>query len=1017
MSDRTAPPPLLVITGMHRSGTSFAASLLGAAGLSVGDRLLGGDASNEPGHFEDLDFLAFHQRLLAAHGCASDGFVDGFAAAPGPTFRAEAEALVALRRQAGRAWGWKDPRTALLLDFWLEVAPEARFLFVYRPPWDVVDSLYRRGDPVFAANPLLALRVWIQTNARICDFARRHPDRVLVRDVAAIAAAPDALLADIRDRLAIPVGDATTTFRPGLLASSSAGRASLLARLAPECLDILRTLDDLAAISRAPPSTSESVELELLLDDWHHRHAATRRAEIAEADAESERARRSQAEREAQATAADGAARVTAAEAAAEHLRLRADRAEREARDHVAELAVAAARLATLEAAAHADADRERHAADQRGRIAALEATVTQLRSSTSWRITAPVRAAASLAATHGRPLAQRLASRLRFIVARLSTPDAARRSFARAAEILRREGPRGLVRAVRAAEGVERHRGLIVTPPREPVVRLPLAPPRPLPPSRFDRTDRPLVSIVMPVFETPADVLEATIRSVLGQTSSWWELVVVDDASSARHVAEILGRHAAVDPRIRVHRRAANGGIAAATTDGVARAAGEFVAFLDHDDLLAPEAVERVAAALAATGADALYTDQDTIDEAGTTTWTFHKPDWSPEYLRHVMYVGHLLVVRRSLAERLGFRSEFDGVQDFEFMLRVGETTKAIAHLPEVLYHWRAVAGSVAAATDAKGNLDALQARAVQEHLDRLGLPATATPHPRFPHRCVVTPRLGHRPRVSIVIPSKDKPDLIGPCLDSITKHVSSPGVEVIVVDNGTTDERALAILRTHGCRVVPFDAPFNFSAASNAGAAQATGDILVFLNNDTTVISPDWLDQFAFHLLEPDVGAVGPLLLYPDGGVQHAGVVLGARGTADHVMRHFPADADGYAGSLSSPREVSAVTGACLAIRRDAFDRVGGWNELYATHYQDVDLCLKLRRAGLRCLVTPRVRLIHHEGPTRGATYDLLDRLLLLDTWGPVIAAGDPAYPAACSLDRLDYSPQDRAAEAAHG
>jgi GT2 family glycosyltransferase len=377
-------------------------------------------------------------------------------------------------------------------------------------------------------------------------------------------------------------------------------------------------------------------------------------------------------------------------------------------------------------------------------------------------------------------------------------------------------------------------------------------------------------------------------------------------------------------------------------------------------------------------------------------------------------MYVGHMLVVRRSLANRLGgFRREFDGVQDFEFMLRLGEATPAVAHLPEVLYHWRAIDGSLAAASDAKHGIDGLQAGAVQAHLDRLGIPATATAHPRFRHRCVVSPKLARFPRVSIVIPTKDQPGHIGGCLASIFAKTRYPDFEVVVVDNGTTDERAAAMLRAHPVRVVPFTSSFNFSAASNAGAAAATGEVLVFLNNDTTVISSDWLEHLVFHLVAADVGAVGPLLLYPDGSVQHAGVVLGARGTADHVMRRFPADADGYAGSLSCPREVSAVTGACLAIRRDAFVRVGGWNELYATHYQDVDLCLRLRRAGLRIIFTPDARLTHHESPSRGDRYDLLDRLLLIDTWKDELAAGDSAYPAACSLERLDYSPRDPALE----
>ena len=395
---------------------------------------------------------------------------------------------------------------------------------------------------------------------------------------------------------------------------------------------------------------------------------------------------------------------------------------------------------------------------------------------------------------------------------------------------------------------------------------------------------------------------------------------------------------------------------------------------------------------------------------------WTFHKPDWSPEYLRHVMYVGHLLIVRRSLVNRLGgFSSEFDGVQDFEFMLRLGEETSRIAHVPEVLYHWRAINGSLASASDSKRGIDGLQARAVQAHLDRLGIPASAAAHPRFRHRCVVSPKLTRFPRVSIVIPTKDQPEHIGACLDSIFAKTRYPDFEVVVVDTGTEDVTAAAILRSHPVRVVEFTKPFNYAAANNDGAAAATGDVLIFLNNDTAVLSPDWLDHLVFHLSAADVGAVGPLLLYRDGSVQHAGVVLGARGTADHVMRRCPADADGYAGSLSCPREVSAVTGACLAIHRSTLARVGGWNDMYATHYQDVDLCLRLRHEGFRVIFTPDTRLTHHESPSRGERYDVLDRLLLIDTWRDELAGGDPAYPAACSLDRLDYSPRDDPAEPA--
>ncbi|NBV71229.1 MAG: glycosyltransferase [Burkholderiaceae bacterium] len=533
----------------------------------------------------------------------------------------------------------------------------------------------------------------------------------------------------------------------------------------------------------------------------------------------------------------------------------------------------------------------------------------------------------------------------------------------------------------------------------------------------RQNPREAPPISILMPVHDAPQDILESTLLSVLNQTSSSWELIVVNDASKMPHVEKLLTSYAKQDSRIKYHQRKNNGGISVATNDALLLASYEYVAFVDHDDLLDKKALEYCSQAIATTGADAVYTDQDTIDANGQSINTFYKPDWSPEYLRHVMYVGHLLVVRRALAQAVGgFRSEFDGVQDFDFMLRFGEKTNNIAHIPKVLYHWRAIPGSLASSTDAKDGISSLQCRAVQEHIERMGVLAKAQENPKYPHRCVIVPHMTHFPKVSIVIPSKDHPELIGPCLASIYAFTKYPNFEVIVVDTGTTDSSAKQILVSHPVRLVKFSRPFNFSEACNVGARAATGDIFVFLNNDTTVVSPEWLHHFVFHLSVSDVGAVGPLLLFPDGTIQHAGTVLGPRGTADHVLRGSSPESDGYAGSLSSPREVSALTGACLAIRRDTFDSVDGWSEFYMTHYQDVDLCLQLRNRGLRCIFTPDVRLVHHESPSRGSRYDLLDRMLLIDSWQDVIEKGDPAYPRAFSLERLDYSDCKVAVELAH-
>ena len=1057
------------------------ASLVRLAGIDLGERLLPGNPTNEPGHFEDLDFVNFHQELLVSLGLAEHGICGTHPPSPPATSRERAIALVELRRSRGVPWGWKDPRGVLFLPFWASVAAEARFLLVFRPPWDVVDSLFRRGDDVVGRNPVLALEAWLVYNRAIRDFARTHAGRVEVVELADVIGDPEAMLERVRDRFAIPLEPKGSTFDRRLLREADPGAAAFLADRRPECEELLAELRLIARsrVGRSGPA-DPTVASEWAMRAWRNGsmadgaftlaarleaslgvanvargeahaaldaanatiaglHASLAAAGDARTSLEAERSRRI-AELESRLREADAAIGALAGqrdradrldrelhEALARRLALESERdrlatdlraIEARAASLAAELA-ATRRLVELErdsgrsALAEADSARaraeslvERLAGESRradastreaeelagrtrelkvrirseaelarsrvaageARIAELEDVVRRIRGSTAWRITAPLRRIAHAFHEFRRRLANRRGR------APVLAPSAAA-----APAISPRTDP---------APGVPAGSTASVSP-RDP--------------------DTILISVLVPVYETPPTVLRKTIHSVFRQTHPRWELVIVDDGSSSAEVRAILARTAEEDGRVTVHFREANGGIGAATNAALGLAGGEFVAFLDHDDELEPEALARCAAAIAERDADVVYTDQDTIDPEGRVLWTFRKPDWSPEYFRHVMYVGHLLVVRRSLAVRVGgIRSEFDGVQDFEFMLRLSEMARSIVHVPEVLYHWRAIPGSLAASVDAKRGIAELQVKAVQEHLDRLAIPAEARPDPARAHRCILEPRLASHPRVSIIIPSRDRPDLLGPCLASILGRSTYPDLEVIVVDNGTSDPEALRILREHLVRVIDFPGPFNYSAANNLGAAAASGEVLVFLNNDTEVVSPDWLERIVRHLSFPGVAAAGPLLLYPDGSVQHAGVVLGARGTADHVYRRFPADVEGYAGTLSSSREVSALTGACLAVRRDAFEAVGGFRAAYATHYQDVDLCLRFIQASLRCVFVADARLVHHESPSRGGRYDFLDRLLLIDTWQHRLAAGDPFYPDAFCLDRLDYSPR---------
>lgn len=514
-----------------------------------------------------------------------------------------------------------------------------------------------------------------------------------------------------------------------------------------------------------------------------------------------------------------------------------------------------------------------------------------------------------------------------------------------------------------------------------------------------------PLFSLITPAYNTKPEWLAEAALSLLNQSFGNWEWCIVDDGSHNRQTKKMLEHLIRVSPRVRVE-FAAKAGISATTNQALDLAQGDYVCFLDHDDLLHWPALESMAEKIRE-GYDVIYSDEDKLDDAtGELVEPFFKPAWSPEYFRGVMYVGHLLCVRREIAVTTRFDSAFDGVQDFEFMLRVSEAASRIGHIPRILYHWRKTPGSIAEASDAKPQIGALQQSAVNAHLTRLKLPALAE-QSDLPHRLKILPASRNKfPSVSIIIPTKDAPEILERCLKSLSEKTSYPEFEVILMDNETTDERSLRLMEQYPVRRIAFPDPFNFSRANNQGATAATGEFLVFLNNDTEIITEDWLQHLLYYAEQPDVSAVGALLIYEDRTVQHAGVALGMRGTADHTMRGFPIGVDGYAGSLACAREVSAVTAACLMIRKSLFHEIGGFNEHFFTAYQDVDLCLRLRERGLRLICTPRALVIHHESVSRRNYYDMIDRTLLLDQWESMIERGDPYYNPNLNLERGDYS-----------
>ncbi|VVM07033.1 O-antigen biosynthesis protein [Methylacidimicrobium cyclopophantes] len=484
-----------------------------------------------------------------------------------------------------------------------------------------------------------------------------------------------------------------------------------------------------------------------------------------------------------------------------------------------------------------------------------------------------------------------------------------------------------------------------------------------------------PLISVLMPVYETPEPWLRKAIDSVRFQIYPRWELCIADDASSSPHVRKVLEEYAQVDSRIHVVWRAENGHISRCSNSALALAKGTWVALLDHDDELAEEALYLVAELILRNPEIRLiYSDQDVIDANGKRSDPYFKPDFSYDLLLSQNYIFHLDVYHAGLMRELGgFRPAFDGSQDHDLALRFVERIRPeqIRHIPRILYHWRKIPGSVA--MDVEGKPYALPSarRAIADHLARTGVEAEVGPSPIGSwHR--IRRKLSSRPLVTILIPTRNRLELLRPCLESIRHQTRYSPYEILVIDNDSDDPETIAFLedseRCGRLRVRKDPSPFHYSGMHNRAVPDAKGEILVFLNNDTEVFAPDWLEELVSHAVRPEVGAVGARLLYPDGSIQHAGIVLGLYGMAGHLFRGISKQDPGYVGQAVLTRNVSAVTGACLATRKTLYQEVGGFEERLPIACQDVDYCLKLREKGYLIVYTPFAELLHRELSSRG-------------------------------------------------
>ena len=528
-----------------------------------------------------------------------------------------------------------------------------------------------------------------------------------------------------------------------------------------------------------------------------------------------------------------------------------------------------------------------------------------------------------------------------------------------------------------------------------------------------------PLISILLPVYNPDLGFLEAAIESVMNQVYPRFELCIADDASATPEVRQLLDRYSG-DPRVRVTYRAERGHISRNTSSAAALANGTYLTFLDQDDVLAPLALFWVAAELVQSpGTRLVYSDEDKLNDAGERTDPYFKPDWNYDLLLSQNYLCHMTVIEAGLFRELGgHRAGFEGAQDHDLVLRAVERlqpAEEIRHIPRILYHWRAHAGSTAADLESKPYALEAGRQAIEEHLARIAAPAVVALEGI---RYRVTYHGGNTapPEVAIIIPTRNQSDLLRACVESILNLTTYPNYHIVIVDNGSDAFEALEYLRqlsTNPRVSVQVDnSPFNFSALNNRAVERTSADLLCLLNNDIEVIEPAWLDELAFNACRNNVGIVGAKLHYTDGRIQHAGVVLGIGGVAGHAHKYYPQNSEGYFSRLNLRQDLSAVTGACLMIRRTTWETVGGLDESLQVAFNDVDLCLRVRALGQRIVFTPYARLFHHESVSRGHedTPEKQERFkqeteLMLSRWQHALHA-DPAYSPNLTREHEDFS-----------
>jgi len=532
----------------------------------------------------------------------------------------------------------------------------------------------------------------------------------------------------------------------------------------------------------------------------------------------------------------------------------------------------------------------------------------------------------------------------------------------------------------------------------------------------------RPLVSIITPVYRTPVKILSAGIQSVIGQTYDNWELCIANGSPEVAAIRKVLDDYARKDPRIKIIHLTDNLGIAGNTNAAVGLATGDFIGFLDHDDLLAPFALFEVVTALKQEpSADLLYSDEDKISVDGKKRFDPHfKTAYNKDLLRSINYITHFMVIRKTLGDKIDWlKNGFEGAQDYDLTLRAVEQTKRIVHIPKVLYHWRHWPSSTTntpnATSVAKKNANESGKKALKEHLERCGLNGEVEDGPDFTtyqiKYCITD-----SPLVSIIIFNRDHSEYLYKCVDSIRNKSTYENYEIVVVENESREQKTFTLYselkKDPIIKIIEYNGPYNFARVNNFAVDHAQGDVILFLNNDTEVISSNWLERMLEHTLRREVGGVGSKLYYPDNTIQHAGVILGITGSIGYPHRHFPGNATGYVNRLRLIQNYTAVTGSCLMMRKVVFNEIGGFDEQYDLALSDIDLCLKAQSNGYLIVWTPYAELYHYESKPSGFEDTLEQKVRFrkdLDyfkqKWARSLLQGDPYYNPNLSHDYEDF------------